>query len=206
VGHHVYGNHDNDWRKPYSGESGSYCKRIGVEATLTKMFTSSEKVWFGYPLSQGRAVMCTEVGASIRYKYTPWNIAYVMRLLEYAEKHGVGATVFRIGYLSDKNIYEQKAKEYFGRSFHIAGNGSPAPDKSQSNSPAESTAMPVATFILSSASPLVDQTVTLDASRSYDPDGSIVRLQMDLWRRHNDQQDRPNDDTSTLRWNATPYD
>jgi hypothetical protein len=175
VGHHVYGNHDNDWRKPYSGESWlSYCKRVGVEITLTKMFTSSEKLWFGYPLSQGRAVMCTEVGASIRYKYTPWNIAYVMRLLEYAEKHGVGATVFRTGYLSDKNIYEQKAKEYFGRSFHIAGNGSPAPDKSQSNSPAESTAMPVATFILSSASPLVDQTVTLDASRSYDLDGNIV--------------------------------
>jgi PKD repeat protein len=34
--------------------------------------------------------------------------------------------------------------------------------------------MPVAAFILSSASPLVDQTVTLDASRSHDLDGSIV--------------------------------
>ena len=121
VGHHIYGNHDDDWRKPNNGESWvNYCKRIGVEAVMTKIFTSSEKLWFGYPLSQGRAVMCTEVGASIRFKYSPWNVAYVMRVLEYAEMYGVGAAVFRTGYSGDKEIYEQKAKEYFGRSFHIA--------------------------------------------------------------------------------------
>jgi hypothetical protein len=119
VGHHIYGNHDNDWRKPYSGESWlTYCKRIGVESTMTKLFTSSDKLWFGYPLSQGRAVMCTEVGASIRFKYSPWNVAYVMRVIEYGEKYGVGIAAFRIGYLQDKTIYEQKAKEFFGRALH----------------------------------------------------------------------------------------
>jgi hypothetical protein len=63
--------------------------------------------------------MCTEVGASIRFKYSPWNVAYVMRVLEYGEKYGVGIAVFRIGYLQDKTTYEQKAKEFFGRSLHI---------------------------------------------------------------------------------------
>ena len=138
VGHHVYGNHDNDWRKPYSGESWlSYCKRIGLESTLTKMFTSSEKVWFGYPLSQGRAVMCTEVGASIRYKYTPWNIAYVMRLLEYGEKYGVGVACFRTGDLHDKEVYDAKAMEYFGRAFYIPTNKpeGPAPEPAPEPTP-----------------------------------------------------------------------
>jgi aryl-phospho-beta-D-glucosidase BglC (GH1 family) len=119
MGHHIYGNHDDDWRKPNSGESWlTYVKRIGVETVMTHMFTSTEKLWFGYPLSQGRAVMCTEVGASIRFKYSPWNVAYVMRLLEYSAKYGVGAAVFRTGYCGDKDIYEQKAKEYFGRSLY----------------------------------------------------------------------------------------
>ena len=120
MGHHMYGNHNDDWRKPNSGESWlSYVKRIGVESVMIHIFTSSEKLWFGYPLSEGRAVMCTEVGASIRFKYSPWNVAYVMRFLEYAQKYGVGAAVFRTGYSGDKSTYEQKAKEYFGRSFYM---------------------------------------------------------------------------------------
>jgi len=109
-------------------------KRIGVESTLSHIFTSSEKLWFGYPLSQGRAVMCTEVGASIRFKYSPWNVAYVMRLLEYSEMYGVGAAVFRIGYCGDKDIYEQKAKEYFGRSLYIGSSGSSTPSSTPSTS------------------------------------------------------------------------
>jgi hypothetical protein len=129
VGHHVYGNYDDDWRLPYSGESWlSYCKRIGLESRMIKMFeTASEKVWFGYPLSQGRTVMITEVGASIHFKYSPYNVAFVMRFLEYAKKHGVGVAVFRTGYLSDMGIYEQKAKEYFGRSFYAGSSSSSSP-------------------------------------------------------------------------------
>jgi hypothetical protein len=87
---------------------------------MIKMFaTPSDRVWFAYQLSQGRSVMCTEVGASNQYNYSPFNIAFVMRFLEYAKKYGVGVAVFRVGDGGDMAIYEQKANEYFGRSFYI---------------------------------------------------------------------------------------
>ena len=122
IGHHVYGDKDNEWRLPYSGESWvSYCNRVGLESRMIKMFaTPSYRVWFAYPLSQGRSVMCTEIGASNHYVYSPYNIAFVMRFLEYAKKYGVGVAVFRIGDGGDMATYEQKAEQYFGRSFYSA--------------------------------------------------------------------------------------
>ena len=46
--------------------------------------------------------------------------AFVMRFLEYAKKYGVSVAVFRIGDGGDMATYEQKAVEYFGRSFYSA--------------------------------------------------------------------------------------
>jgi hypothetical protein len=43
-----------------------------------------------------------------------------MRFLEYAKKYGVSVSVFRIGDGGDMATYEQKAVEYFGRSFYSA--------------------------------------------------------------------------------------
>jgi len=89
--------------------------------------------------------MCTEVGASIRFKYSPWNVAYVMRLLEYSEKYGVGIVCFRTGDLSDKEIYDAKAMEYFGRAFYVPTNKpedlAPEPTPEPAPSPPPSTAI-----------------------------------------------------------------
>jgi hypothetical protein len=46
-----------------------------------------------------------------------------MRFLEYCKMYSVGVTMFRLGYYSggpegDKSIYEQKARDYFGREFY----------------------------------------------------------------------------------------
>lgn len=119
IGHHIYGDHNTDASYMRSGETWvQYCTRIGLEAREKKMFTSTETCWFGYALSHGTKVLCTEVGGSNREVMTPYNVAFVIRTLEYAKMYGVGITCFRVGDPSNLATYERKAQEYFHRSLY----------------------------------------------------------------------------------------
>jgi aryl-phospho-beta-D-glucosidase BglC (GH1 family) len=116
IGHHIYGDHNTDASYMKSGETWvQYCTRIGLEARMKKMFTSTDHTWFGYALSQGTKVLITEIGGSNKEVMTPYNVAFVMRALEYAKMYGVNIVGFRTGELSNLQTYESKAQQYFQR-------------------------------------------------------------------------------------------
>jgi hypothetical protein len=121
IGHHVYGERDTDASYMKSGETWiQYCTRIGLEAREKRMFTdSTQTCWFGYALAHGTKVLCTEIGGSSRNTpvMTPYNVAFVMRTLEYAKMYGVGIDCFRVGDCSNIQQYESLAQQWFHRSF-----------------------------------------------------------------------------------------
>jgi hypothetical protein len=123
-GRHFYVMQDTNDLPMNDGESWlDYCGRVGIESDLQSKFTGSSNQWFGPSLRAGRRIICTEIGASWNWKYTRYNVAWCMRFLEYCKMYSVGVTMFRLGYYSggpegDKSIYEQKARDYFGREFY----------------------------------------------------------------------------------------
>jgi hypothetical protein len=64
-------------------------------------------------------VLCTEIGGSSRNDpvMTPYNVAFVMRTLEYAKMYGVGIDSFRVGDCSNIAQYESLAQKWFHRPF-----------------------------------------------------------------------------------------
>lgn len=118
IGHHVYGDHNTDASYMKSGETWiQYCTRIGLEAREKKMFADpAQTCWFGYALSHNTKVLCTEIGGSGKMVMTPYNVAFVMRTLEYAKMYGVGINCFRVGDLSNIQEYENLAQKWFHRS------------------------------------------------------------------------------------------
>ncbi len=121
IGHHVYADHNYDASYMKTGETWvQYCTRIGLEAQEKKMFaTPTQTCWFGYALAHGTKVLCTEIGGDDQCdtKMTPYNVAFVMRTLEYAKMYGVGVDCFRCGDISNMQLYETYAQKWFNRPF-----------------------------------------------------------------------------------------
>ncbi len=124
IGHHVYAEHDSDASYMLSGENWiQYCTRVGIEAREKTMFTNpTSTCWFGYALTHGTKVLCTEIGGDDKSdtKMTPYNVAFVMRTLEYAKMYGVGIDCFRCGDISNIQQYESCAQKWFNRPFFTA--------------------------------------------------------------------------------------
>jgi hypothetical protein len=128
IGHHIYGDQNSDTSYMRSGETWlQYCTRIGLEDREKKMFTSTDQTWFGYALSHGTKVMITEMGGSNNEVMTPYNVAFVIRTLEYAKMYGVGMIGFRVGDQGNLQTYENKAQQYFNRSLFEADSPNPNP-------------------------------------------------------------------------------
>jgi hypothetical protein len=121
IGHHVYAEKDSDSSYMKSGETWiQYCTRVGIESRMKRMFTDSTATcWFGYALAHGTKVLCTEIGGCYSNDpvMTHYNVAWVMRFLEYAKKYHVGVTCFRVGDCSNIAQYESLAQKWFHRSF-----------------------------------------------------------------------------------------
>jgi len=121
IGHHVYGDKDSDNTAMRTGETWvAYCTRLGIESIMKKYFTSSETTWFGYALSKGYKVLLTECGGSHYDRFSRYDVAFVMRLMEYCKKYNVGISVFRIGDESMRSQFLSYAQTWFKRSFYPA--------------------------------------------------------------------------------------
>ncbi len=124
IGHHVYANKDSDTSTMLPGETFvQYCTRVGIEAREKTMFTNpTSTCWFGYALTHGTKVLCTEIGGSYVNNpvMNPYNVAFVIRTLQYAQKYGVGVDCFRVGQNSNIQTYEALAEQYFHVSFFTA--------------------------------------------------------------------------------------
>jgi aryl-phospho-beta-D-glucosidase BglC (GH1 family) len=121
IGHHVYANHDSDTSYMFSNETFiQYCTRVGIEAREKDMFANpTNACWFGYALAHGTKVLCTEIGGSYVNDpvMNPYNVAFVIRTLQYAKMYGVGVDCFRVGQNSNIQTYETLAEQYFHISF-----------------------------------------------------------------------------------------
>jgi len=117
IGHHVYADNDSDTSYMLPGETFlQYCIRVGIEAREKAMFTDpNNECWFGYALAHGTKVLCTEIGGSDAYSpvMTHYNVAFVIRTLQYAQMYGVGVDCFRVGQESNIQQYETLAEQWF---------------------------------------------------------------------------------------------